>query len=109
MDKVYIVRTDKNDFFKDGCPREWYLPVFHTPKLGKVRRVLNVEAKFHGSSLNNALLTGLDLLQNLIHVLIRFRHYQYAVSADIDGMFPEVGVIPQDQPSHSFFLAGGRS
>ena len=52
--------------------------------------------------LKNALLIGLDLLQNLIHVLIRFRQYQNAVSAGIEGMFLQIGVIPQDQPSFRF-------
>ena len=64
--------------------------------------VLNGAAKFHGHSLNNALLTGPDLLQSLIHVLLRFRQYQHAVSADIEGMFLQVGVIPADQSSLRF-------
>ena len=105
FDKGYIVKVDKSDCFKVDNPREWYLPhhpVLHPHKPGKVRRVLNGAAKFHGISLNNALLTGPDLLQNLIHVLMRFRQHPYAVSADIEGMFLQVGVIPQDRPSLRF-------
>ena len=85
--------------------REWYLPhhpVVHPHKPGKVRRVLNGAAKFQGQSLNNLLLTGPDLLQNLIHILIRFRQHPYAVSADIEGKFLQVGVIPDDRPSLRF-------
>ena len=67
-----------------------------------MRRVLNGAAKFHGSSLNKSLLTGPDLLQNLIHVLLRFRQHQFAVSADIEGMFLQVGVPDCDQPSLRF-------
>ena len=70
FDKGYIVKVDKYDCFKVDNPREWYLPhhpVLHPHKPGKVRRVLNGAAKFHGVSLNNALLTGPDLLQTLIH------------------------------------------
>ena len=103
--KGYIVRVDKTDCFKVSNPREWYLPhhpVIHPNKPGKVRRVLNGTAKFQGSSLNNALLTGPDLLQSLIHILIRFRQYPYAESADIEGMFLQVGVIPDDRPSLRF-------
>ena len=103
--KDYIVRVDKTDCFKVSNPREWYLPhhpVIHPNKRGKVRRVLNGAAKFQGSSVNNALLTGPDLLQNLIHILIRFRQNPYAVSADIEGMFLQVGVIPDDRPSLRF-------
>ena len=67
-----------------------------------MRRVLKGAAKFHGHSLNNALLTGPELLQSLIHILFRFRQFPKAVSADIEGMFLQVGVIPKDQPSIHF-------
>ena len=103
--KGYIAEVDKTDCFRTDNPREWYLPhhpVVHPHKPGKVRRVLNGAAKFHGFSLNNALLTGPDLLQSLIHVLLRFRQYPYAVSADIEGMFLQVGVISKDRPSLRF-------
>ena len=33
---------------------------------------------------------------------MRFRQHSYAVSADIEGMFLQVVVIPQDQPSLHF-------
>ena len=104
-DKGYIVQVDRSDCFRVDNPREWYLPhhtVFHPHKPGKVRRVLNGAAKFHGVSLNSKLLTGPDLLQTLIHVLMRFRQHPYAVSADIEGMFLQVGVIPEDRPSLRF-------
>ena len=67
-----------------------------------MRRVLNGAAKFHGTSLNKSLLTGPDLLQNLIHVILRFRQHQFAVSADIEAMFLQVGVPDCDQPSLRF-------
>ena len=85
--------------------KEWYLPhhpVINLNKPRKVRRVLNGAAKLHGSSLNKFLLTGPVLLQNLIHVLLRFRQYQFTVSADIDGVFLQVGVPDCDQPSIRF-------
>ena len=72
--------------------------MFHSHKPGNVRCVLNGAAKFHGVSLNSKLLTGPDLLQTLIHVLMRFRQHPYAVSADIEGIFLQVGVIPEDRP-----------
>ena len=70
--KGYIVQGDKSECFRTDNRREWYLPhhpVIHPHKPGKVRRVLNGAAKFHGCSLNNGLLTGPDLLQKLIHIL----------------------------------------
>ena len=105
FDKGYIVQVNKSDCFRIDNPREWYLPhhpVFHIHKLGKVRRVLNGAAKLHGVSLNSKLLTGPDLLQLFIHVLMRFRQHPYAVSADIEGLFLQIGVIPEDRPSLRF-------
>ena len=77
-------------------------PIINPNKPGKVRRVLNGAEKFYGTSLNKSLLSGPDLLQNLIHVLFWFRQHQFAVSADIDGMFLRVGVPDCDQPSLCF-------
>ena len=85
--------------------KECYLPhnpVINPNKSGKFRRVLNGAAKFHGTSLKKSLLTGPDLLQNLIHGLLRFRQHQFDVSADIEGMFLQVGVPDCDQPSLRF-------
>ena len=105
FDKGYIVQVDKSDCFKVDNPREWYLP--HHPwfplhKPGKVRRVLNVAAKFHFVLLKSNVLTGPDLLQTLILVLMRFRQHPYVVSANIEGMFLHVGVTPKDRPSLRF-------
>ena len=58
--------------------------------------------KFHGTSLNRSLLTGPDLLQRLIHTLIRCRQRKYAVSADIECMFLQVGVPLADHPCLRF-------
>ena len=91
--------------FSNRSIREWYLPhhpVVNPNKPGKVRRVFNRPSKFHGTSLNKSLLVGPDLLQNLVFVLLRFRQHHFAVSADIERMFLQVGVLPEDQPSLRF-------
>ena len=64
--KGYIVNVDKSECFKVNEVREWYLPHHPVVHPHKVRRVLNGAVKFQGHSLNNLLLTGPDLLQNLI-------------------------------------------
>lgn len=54
----------------------WYLPhhpVFHPRKPGKVRVVFDCAANFLAVSLNDMLLQGPDLNNNLIGVLMRFR------------------------------------
>ena len=105
LDKGYVVRVKDSHKVESRSEREWYLPhhpVVNPNKPGKVRRIINGAAKFHGASLNKSLLTGPDLLQNLIYVLLRFRQHPFAVSTDIEGMFLQVGVLPCDQPSLHF-------
>ena len=105
LEKGYLITVPDAYKVEQQSDEKWYLPhhpVINPNKLGKVRRVLNVAAKFHGTSLNESLLTGPDLLQNLIHVLLRFRQHQLALSADIEGMFLQVGVSDGDKPSLRF-------
>ncbi|PFX17955.1 hypothetical protein AWC38_SpisGene17711 [Stylophora pistillata] len=66
----------------------WYLP--HHPVLnkpGKTRVVFDCAAKHKGTSLNDQLLTGPDLTNSIVGVLMRFREEQVALSADIEGGF----------------------
>ena len=105
LEKGYLITVPEAHNVEQRSDREWYLPhrpVINPNKPGKVRRVLKCAAKFRGTCLNKSLLTGPDLLQNLIHVLLRFRQHQFAVSADIEGMFLQVGVPDWDQPSLRF-------
>ena len=103
--KGYVIEVPNAHKVESRSDKEWYLPhhpVLNPNKPGKVRRVLNGAANLHGASLNKLLITGLNLLQNLIYVLLRFRQHPYAVSADIEGMFLQVGVLSSDQPSLRF-------
>ena len=105
LSKKYVVKVQTAEETEHQPGRKWYLPhhpVMNPNKPGKVRRVLNGASKFQGVSSNKVLLTGPDLLQKLIHSLIRFRQHQIAVSADIEGMFLQVGVLPSDQPALRF-------
>ncbi|XP_025752713.1 uncharacterized protein LOC109204590 [Oreochromis niloticus] len=68
----------------------WYLPIFgvyHPRKPGQVRAVFDSSAKHDGVSLNDILLSGPDLNNSLLGVLIRFRKEPVAVAADIEQMF----------------------
>ena len=103
VEKGYVFRVENPKDPSQRSKRELpHHPVINPNKPGKIRRVLNGAAKFHGTSLNRSLLTGPDLLQRLIHTLIRFRQHKYAVSADIEGMFLQVGVPLADQPCLRF-------
>ena len=76
-----------------------YIPhhsVLNINKPGKVRVVFDAAAKFRNTSLNNNLFPGIDLLNNLISVLLRFREGQYAVIADIEKIFHQIRVNAKD-------------
>ena len=105
LEKGYLIRVHDDHMIEQRSDKECYLPhhpVINTNKPGKVRRVLNGAAKFHCTCLNKSLLTVPDMLQNLIHVLLRFREHQFAVSADVEDMFLQVGVPDCDEPSLRF-------
>ena len=69
---------------------------------GSIRRVLNGAAKLHCVSLNKSLLSGPDVLQNLNFVHLYFRQRPHDVSAEIEGMILQFGVILSDQQSLRF-------
>ena len=68
----------------------WYLPLFgvyHPKKPDQIRGVFDASAKYQGVSLNDVLLSGPDLTNSLLGVLIRFRKEPVAMTADIKKMF----------------------
>jgi hypothetical protein len=80
--------------------KERYLPhhpVLNPNKPGKVRRVCDAASKLNGSSLNDHLIAGPDLLNSLTGVFMRFREEKIALSADIEAMFNQVAVPKDDQ------------
>ncbi|XP_056376093.1 uncharacterized protein LOC130273395 [Hyla sarda] len=68
----------------------WYLPIFgvyHLKKTGQIRVVFDSSAKCEGVSVNDVLLSGPDLNNKLLEVLLRFRKDSVAFMADIQQMF----------------------
>ena len=78
--KGYARRVPDEELKAIGKPL-WYLPhhaVFHPHKPDKLRVVFDCAAKFRGTSLNDQLLHGPDLTNNLFGVLNRFRQESIA-------------------------------
>ena len=95
----YVRKLDANELEETKDERQWYVPhhpVVNPHKPEKVRRVCNAASKYKGESLNDKLLTGPDLLQNLVGIIFRFREHQIALTADIEAMFLQVKVPPQE-------------
>ena len=83
----------------------WYLPhyaVFHLYKPDKLRVVFDYAAKFRRTLLNDQLLQGPDLTNNLFGVLNRFRQESIALVSDIEAMFHQVRVDPRDHDARRF-------
>ena len=85
--------------------KRWLLPhhaVSNPNKPGKIRVVFDAAAEFKGVSLNQQLLTGPDLLQELPGILVRFREKPVAIAGDIEQMFLQVRIQSEDRPALSF-------
>ncbi len=82
-----------------GTPgQEWYLPhhgVYHAKRPSKMRVVFDASAQYQGTSLNGNLLSGPDLTNSLIGVLVRFHRERIAIACDIQHVFFQFRVIPQ--------------
>ena len=68
----------------------WYLPhfgLYHPKKKNKIHVVFDAAAESNGVSLNKLLLSGPDLTNNLLGVLLRFCQDPVALIADIEQMF----------------------
>ena len=95
LPSVRIIPREEVDH-SDG----WFLPhhpAFHPHKPDKVRIVLDCAAKFGGTSLNDQLLQSPDLNNSLIGVNLRFRQEAHAVTADIQGMFHQISLPPNQR------------
>lgn len=78
-------RKMSEDEVRAVTKRTWYLPHHPVinPNKAKVRVVFDAASKYHGTSLNDTLVTGPELLNSLIGILLRFRSRPVALVADI--------------------------
>ena len=91
-----IVHGDRRDCSVGAI---WYLPhhpVLNTNKPGKVHVVFDCAAKLQGTSLNDQLLEGPDLTNNLVGILMCFRQEPVALLAEVELTFHQVCVSSND-------------
>ena len=99
LQKGYVKKLSEQEL-SEPSPRVWYLPhhlVLNPHKPGKVRQVSDAAAKYQGTSLNDQLLSGPDVLNSLVGILMRFRQELIAMSADIEATFNQVAVPEEDR------------
>nr|XP_027222490.1 uncharacterized protein LOC113814643 [Penaeus vannamei] len=69
----------------------------------KVRPVFDASAtSYNGTSLNDCLESGPSLNADLVKVLVRFRKWKVALTADITKAFLQICVRPEDRDVHRF-------
>lgn len=89
--------------FSDNPEQRYFTP--HHPVLRpsarttKLRVVFNASSKTsNGNSLNDCMLVGPKLHQELFDIVLRWRMWKYVCCADIEKMFRQISVAPQDTP-----------
>ena len=90
MEKGYARKCDG----KGPDSKTWYVPhqgVLNHNK-GKIRVVFDCSSQYRGTSINENLLSGSDLTNKFVQVLIRFRVGPVEFMADIQAMFYQVKV-----------------
>ena len=106
IEKGYVERVTPEHTKNDREGQVWFIPhhgVYHPKKPDKIRVVYNCAAKFDGVSLNAVLLQGPDLTNDMTGVLLRFRKEPIAFMADIEQMFYQVKVPPEQRSLLRFF------
>ncbi|KAF3692520.1 hypothetical protein EXN66_Car008196 [Channa argus] len=67
-------------------------------KVPETKEMLRVvfDCAFKGTSINTELLEGPDLVNSLVGVLMRVRHEQIALTAEIEAMYHQLRVLDED-------------
>ena len=104
IDKGYAIKLSEREANKTSNITN-YIPhhcVLHPKKPNRVRLVFDGSGKYKIDSLDNHLLKGPDLINNLVSILIQFRLGKCATTADIEQMFHKVKVKKSDQDALRF-------
>ena len=103
QDKGYIRKVSSEEEKPD---QGWYLP--HFPVLRpdksttKTQIVFDASAKYEDVSVNDVLLQGPKLQNDLFAILLHFRRDPVAVMCHIREMFLQIKLKPTDRPYHRF-------
>ncbi len=98
MEKGYAQRCETESKGHDW--NGWIIPhhgVYHPQKPDQIRVVFDCASRLHGVSLNTELLQGPDLANSMIGVFLRFRKEEIPFMADIECMFYQVRIPPEQR------------
>ncbi|XP_043499936.1 uncharacterized protein LOC122522719 [Polistes fuscatus] len=87
-----------------GCYLPHHAVIKSTSTTTKVRVVFDASAKnSQGISLNSTLLVGPTIQDTLVEHLLRFRTYRYVLTADIEKMYRQIWIHPDDRQYQRIF------
>ena len=105
--KGYVRKLEPGEI--DDGP-SWYLPHFpvvrEDKETTKVRIVYDSAARYGGVNLNDTMLPGPKLQQDVFDVLLHFCSNPVALVADLTEMFSQVTMVKQDRRYHRFLWRG---
>ncbi|XP_062713585.1 uncharacterized protein LOC134290455 [Aedes albopictus] len=107
IERGYAHKAKRDELQEANPDRVWYLPlniVTHPKKPEKIRLVWDAAAKVNGVSLNSQLLKGPDLLVQLPGVICKFRERRVGFGGDIEKMFHQIRIKPEDTHSQRFLF-----
>lgn len=99
----HMEETTSSEIFSNDTVRSFYLPhhavLLPDSKTTKVRVVFNASRKTKsGFSLNDVLYMGSTLQSDLIGIILNWRTYEYVFSGDIQQMYRQILIHPDDRP-----------
>ena len=98
MREKNFVEEDPPPELETAEGKKWFLPhhgIYHKQKKS-IRVVFDCSSKYKGISLNDKLLKGPHLTNNLVGVLLRFRNGEIAFTSDIQTIFYSIKVLKED-------------
>ncbi|CAK9834523.1 hypothetical protein ANTRET_LOCUS11040 [Anthophora retusa] len=104
IDLKHMTEISNSDNTQSG----YYLPhhavIKESSVTTKIRVVFDGSAKSStGLSLNDTLMQGPTIQDDLISIIIRFRTHQFVLTADIEKMFRQIQVHPEDAEFQKIF------
>ena len=100
VDKGHVEQAPQTSGLRYCLP---HLCVFKDSTTTKLRVVFNASSKSpNGNSLNDCLLLGSRLQDDVFDILIRFRLHQFALLADVAKMYRQVALDESDRDFHRF-------
>ena len=106
IDEKIVEVIANTDVKSEGDHKVHYLPhhavIRHDKEMTKLHVVYDASARSGGPSLNDCLYTGPKFNQKILDILLRFRSYRIALTADIEKAFLMISVAEEDRDALRF-------